>query len=86
MRPDPPRFRWNEAGTRFLVYLQDRVVPAFGMPRVVRVAPRPGTIKAGPEDARIRVVDAIRKKPYRDPVTIRRAFTRRGIAVRGSRA
>ncbi len=39
------------------------------MPRVVRVTPRPGAIKAGPEDARIRVVDAIRKKPYRDPVT-----------------
>src|SRR5262245_22266055 len=36
------------------------------MPRVVRVAPKPGTIKAGPEDSRIRVVDAIRKKPYRD--------------------
>jgi len=39
------------------------------MPRVVRVAPRPGTIKAGPEDGRIYVVDALRKKPYRDPVT-----------------
>lgn len=39
------------------------------MPRVVRVTPRPGTIKAGPEDGRIRVVDAIGKKPYRDPVT-----------------
>ena len=39
------------------------------MPRVVRVTPRPGAIKAGPEDARIRVVDAIRKKPYRDPAT-----------------
>src|SRR5262249_28500966 len=43
-----------------------RVVPGFAWPRVVRVAPRPGTIKAGPEDSRIRVVDAIRKKPYRD--------------------
>ncbi len=69
MRPDPPRFRWNEAGTRFLVYPQDRVVPGFDMPRVARVAPRPGTIKAGPEDGRIRVVDALRKKPYRDPAT-----------------
>lgn len=69
MRSNPPRFRWSEAGTRFLVYPQDRVVPGFEMPRVVRVTPRPGTIKAGPEDGRIRVVDAIRKKPYRDPVT-----------------
>src|SRR5215470_2541891 len=39
------------------------------MPRAVRVTPRPGAIKAGPEDARIRVVDALRKKPYRDPAT-----------------
>jgi hypothetical protein len=39
------------------------------MPRVVRVTPRPGTIKAGPEDGRVYVVDAIRKKPYRDLVT-----------------
>src|SRR5262249_18614927 len=39
------------------------------MPRVVRVTPRPGAIKAGPEDPRISVVDAIRKKPYRDPAT-----------------
>ena len=39
------------------------------MPRVVRVTPRPGAIKDGPEDARISVVDAIRKKPYRDPAT-----------------
>ena len=39
------------------------------MPRVVRVTPRPGTIKAGPEDGRLYVVDAIGKKPYRDLVT-----------------
>jgi hypothetical protein len=69
VRPNPPRFSWSDTGTRFLVYPQDRVVPGFAMPRVVRVTPRPGTIKAGPEDSRIRVVDAIRKKPYRDPVT-----------------
>ena len=36
------------------------------MPRVVRVTRRPGAIKAGPEDSRMYVVDAIRKKPYRD--------------------
>jgi hypothetical protein len=39
------------------------------MPRLARVAPRPGTIKAGPEDNRIYVVDAIGKKPYRDLAT-----------------
>ena len=69
MRPNPPRFRWSETGTRFLLYPQNRVVPGFEMPRVVRVTPRPGTIQAGPEDSRMYVVDAIRKKPYRDLVT-----------------
>ena len=69
MRPNPPRFRWSETGTRFLLYPQDRVVPGFAMPRVVRVTPRPGTIKAGPEDGRLYVVDAIGKKPYRDLLT-----------------
>jgi len=66
VRPDPPRFRWSEAGSRFLLYPQDRVVPGFEMPRVVRLSPKPGAIAAGPEDSRIRVVDAIRKKPYRN--------------------
>jgi len=69
VRPNPPRFRWSETGTRFLLYPQNRVVPGFEMPRVVRATPRPGTIKAGPEDSRMYVVDAIRKKPYRDLVT-----------------
>ena len=49
------------------MYPQSRVVPGFTMPRVVRLQSRPGTIAAGPEDRRIRVVDAIAKKPYRDP-------------------
>ncbi|MGH7348333.1 MAG: hypothetical protein ACREK4_25745, partial [Candidatus Rokuibacteriota bacterium] len=63
------RYRWSEAGTRFLLYPQDRGIPGFEMPRVVRVTARPGTIKAGPEDRRLYVVDALRKKPYRDLTT-----------------
>ena len=39
------------------------------MPRVVRVTAPPGTIKAGPEDRRLYVVDALRKKPYRNLTT-----------------
>lgn len=39
------------------------------MPRVVCLPSRAGTIRPGPEDRRICVVDAIRKKPYRDPAT-----------------
>jgi hypothetical protein len=69
VRSEPPQFRWSDTGTRFLLYPQSRVVPGFGMPRVVRLPSRPGTIRSGPEDRRIRVVDALRKKPYRDPTT-----------------
>jgi hypothetical protein len=39
------------------------------MPRVVCVPSRPGVIRSGPEDRRMYVVDAIRKRPYRDPAT-----------------
>src|SRR4029077_10153519 len=39
------------------------------MPRVVCVASRPGAIRSGPSDRRMYVVDAIRKRPYRDPAT-----------------
>jgi len=69
VRSDPPRFRWNDTGTRFLLYPQSRVVPGFAMPRVVCLPSRAGTIRPGPEDRRIYVVDAIRKRPYRDPAT-----------------
>ena len=64
---DPPRFRWSETGTRFLLYPQSRVVSGFELPRVVRLPASAGAIGAGPEDRRIRVVDAIAKTPYRDP-------------------
>jgi hypothetical protein len=60
------RFRWSDSGARFLLYPQSRVVSGFKMPRVVLVPPRAGAIAAGPADRRIYVVDAVRKKPYRD--------------------
>ncbi len=64
---DPPRFRWSDTGARFLLYPQSRVISGFERPRVVRLPASAGTIGAGPEDRRIRVVDAIGKAPYRDP-------------------
>jgi hypothetical protein len=69
VRLDPPRFRFDDTGTRFLLYPQSRVVPGFGMPRVVCAPSRPGAIRSGPSDRRMYVVDAIRKRPYRDPAT-----------------
>jgi hypothetical protein len=61
-----PRFRFNEHGTRFLIYPQSRTTRGFEMPRVVCVNARPGSIAAGPADRRMYVVDALRKEPYRD--------------------
>jgi hypothetical protein len=60
------RFHWSDSGARFLLYPQSRVVPGFEMPRVVLLPARAGAIGAGPEDRRMYVVDAVRKKPYRD--------------------
>jgi len=59
VRSEPPQFRWSDTGTRFLLYPQSRVVPGFGMPRVVRLPSRPGAVRAGPEDRRIRVVETV---------------------------
>lgn len=61
-----PRFRFNESGTRFLIYPQSRATRGFEMPRIAYVNARPGSIGTGPEDSRIYVVDALRKEPYRD--------------------
>ncbi|MBI4246001.1 MAG: hypothetical protein HY614_02320, partial [Candidatus Rokubacteria bacterium] len=46
-------------GTRFRVYLQPRSVRGFERPHVVYVNAPPGTIKPGPSDDRIKVVDAV---------------------------
>ena len=59
------RFRFNQRGTRFRIYQQPRSVEGFAEPAVVYVDSRPGTIRPGPEDSRIRVIDAEGRAPYR---------------------
>ena len=67
----PPRFQFNQAGTRFYVYLQPPSVKDFAKPVTVTVNAAPGTIRPGPEDdyVGIRVLDATGKPPYRDEET-----------------
>lgn len=63
------RFRFKPGGTRFRIYLQPKDVEGFARPVVVRVDARPGTIRPGPSDARMYVVDALGKPPYADEAT-----------------
>lgn len=51
--------RYRQTGTRFRVHPQGRFKP-----EIVYIDAAPGTIKAGPEDERIYVVDAKDKIPY----------------------
>jgi len=60
----PARFRFNPRGTRFLIYQQPSSVRGFDEPAVVHVDSRPGTIRPGPEDSRIRVIDAEGRTPF----------------------
>jgi hypothetical protein len=54
-------------GTRFRLFAQSRFLPSFSVPDTVVVSQPPGSIKAGPEDDRMFVVDAIDKSPYGSP-------------------
>ncbi|MCY9108703.1 hypothetical protein MOE46_15590 [Bacillus atrophaeus] len=56
--------RARDQGTRFLIFPQNRLLPGFEKPEIVYINSPPGTIKAGPEDDRMYVVEAINKKPY----------------------
>lgn len=62
------RFRFDPRGTRFRIFLQPTSVKGFATPSIIHVNSRPGTIGPGPEDSRIRVIDAEvrRKVPYTD--------------------
>jgi hypothetical protein len=66
------RFRFETRGTRFRIYLQSKSVKGFATPATIYVSSRPGTIGPGPEDSRIRVIDApgqgalLQKVPYTD--------------------
>ena len=59
------RFRFNPRGTRFRIYPQQKSVKGFATPSIIYVNARPGTIGPGPEDSRIRVVDAEGQGLYR---------------------
>lgn len=51
-------------GTRFRLFAQSRYLKSFSEPEIVYVSLPPGAVKAGPEDERMFVIDAIGKKPY----------------------
>lgn len=68
--------RLVETGTKFLIYPQHKSLKGFRKPEVVYLNAAPGTIKAGPEDEGIYVIDAKEKKPY---------SIREGPPYRGSR-
>jgi len=58
--------RAQERGTRFLIYPQSKRLPGFRTPEVVYVDAPPGSIKPGPEDTAIYIVDAVDKLAYRE--------------------
>ncbi|MCI0428388.1 MAG: hypothetical protein L0Z46_10270 [Nitrospiraceae bacterium] len=59
--------RLKESGTRFLIYPQHKSLKGFTKPEIVYLNAVPGTIRAGPEDHAIYVVDAMDKPPYEWP-------------------
>lgn len=62
MGAGPGRFQFSAKGTRFRVYAQS---PRLGFPdEVVRVDAVPGSIRPGPADAAIEVIDALDKPSY----------------------
>jgi hypothetical protein len=53
-------------GTRFRLFAQARYLKSFSQPETVIVSLPPAQIQPGPADARMFVVNAKNKKPYRD--------------------
>lgn len=56
--------RYEETGTRFLVYPQWKTLKGHEDPEPMYLDARPGTIQAGPQDDGIYVIDAEDKIPY----------------------
>ncbi|MDP7978869.1 hypothetical protein [Bacillus multifaciens] len=52
-------------GTRFLIYPQNKKLDGFAQPEIVYLNATPGSIKAGPEDDKMYVIDAKDKREYR---------------------
>ncbi|WP_051623419.1 hypothetical protein [Clostridium hydrogeniformans] len=57
----------SETGTRFRVYPQNKNLKGFNEPELIYINSKPGTIKAGPQDDRMYVIDAKNKNPYDHP-------------------
>lgn len=58
--------RYKERGTKFRIYPQPPWLEGFSQPVTIYINAAPGTIKAGPKDQRIYVVDALNKEPYKE--------------------
>lgn len=57
---------YAQTGTRFRIFAQPRFLPFFREPVPIVLPARPGTIRAGPSDRGMYVVDALDKPPYFD--------------------
>lgn len=58
--------RFEQRGTRFLVYAQSKKLRGFARPELIYVNAPPGSIRPGPEDDAMYVVDAADKYAYRE--------------------
>ena len=56
--------RYAQAGTRFRIYPQPSTLKGFRHPETVYINAKPGTIRPGPADERLYVVDALNKWSY----------------------
>ena len=60
--------KFETSGTKFRLFPQAPVLPAFQEPETVQVSPSAGSIESGPADHRMYVVDALDKaRPYMFP-------------------
>ena len=58
--------RLEGIGTRFRLFPQSPTLVGYARPEIVWVSSPPGSLRAGPQDERMRVIDAIDKSPYDD--------------------
>jgi hypothetical protein len=56
--------RYRQTGTRFTVYPQPKFISGFARPVTVHVDATPGSLRIGPSDDRMYVVDARNKQAY----------------------
>jgi len=61
--------RYRERGTRFRVYPQSPGLHGLARPEIVYVDAEPGTLREGPQDDRLYVVDAVDKTAYYEAAT-----------------